>query len=131
MRQTHFRNVSSDSTTNGQNGFQLDFGAGRQYKPLPQKKVETRPAAVEYMESRGISRAITEEYKIIVQTKNPHVLVFPFYDENNVISNVFAVFILLFMPVTQGGNIILLAVLVWAVLHLVYFFFVLFSMFRI
>lgn len=46
------------------------------------------------------------------------------------ISNVFAVFVLVFMPVTQGGNIILLAVLVWAVLHLVYFFFVLFSIFK-
>ncbi|MBR4934473.1 MAG: AAA family ATPase [Anaerotignum sp.] len=65
-------------------GFQLDFGEGRQYKPLPQKKVESKPAAVEYMESRGISKAVTERYNITVQTKNPHVLVFPFYDENGV-----------------------------------------------
>ncbi len=46
------------------------------------------------------------------------------------ISNVIAVLLLVFMPVIQGGNIILLAILLWAVLHMIYFFFVLFTIFE-
>ena len=44
---------------------------------------ETRPAAVEYMEGRGISRNITERYHLTTNKDDSHVLVFPFYDENN------------------------------------------------
>ena len=44
---------------------------------------ETRPAAVEYMETRGISRNITERYHLTTNKDDSHVLVFPFYDENN------------------------------------------------
>lgn len=43
---------------------------------------ETRPAAVEYMETRGISRNITERYHLTTNKDDDHVLVFPFYDEN-------------------------------------------------
>ena len=53
------------------------------YKSLrhyPRPKSKT--PAVEYMESRGISRAVTESYAITVRKDNPNVLVFPFYDEN-------------------------------------------------
>lgn len=46
------------------------------------------------------------------------------------ISNVIAVLVLVFMPAVQGGNIILAAILLWAVSHLVYFFFVLFVIFK-
>ena len=30
-------------------GFELDFGETKKYKQLPQKKIETRPAAVTYL----------------------------------------------------------------------------------
>jgi len=65
-------------------GFPLDFGEAKQYKRLPQKKIETRPAAVAYLEGRGISRAITEKYCITTAKDRPDILVFPFFDENNV-----------------------------------------------
>lgn len=48
-----------------------------------QKKTEPikpKPAAVTYLESRGISSGTTEKYQITVQTKNENVLVFPFLD---------------------------------------------------
>ena len=50
----------------------------------PKTKPEVRPPAVEYMESRGISRAVVERYLITCQKNKPGILVFPFYDENNV-----------------------------------------------
>lgn len=42
----------------------------------------TKSAAVEYLESRGISAKIAEQYHISTQKKNDNVLVFPFYDED-------------------------------------------------
>lgn len=42
----------------------------------------TKPKAVEYMESRGISKEITESYAITVRRDNANILVFPFYDES-------------------------------------------------
>lgn len=50
--------------------------AGRE-KPKP------KPAAVAYMESRGISEEITNRYNLTVQREHENVLVFPFYDEND------------------------------------------------
>lgn len=46
------------------------------------------------------------------------------------ISNVFAILVLVFMPKIQSGNIMISAILLWAIIHLVYFFFVLFSIFK-
>lgn len=46
----------------------------------------TKPKAVEYMESRGISRETTEKYAITVRRDNENVLVFLFYDENGVMT---------------------------------------------
>jgi len=65
--------------------YPLEFGTPKTYRKLPQRKIETKPFAVEYMESRGIGKEITERYKITVRKDNPSVLVFPFYDENNVL----------------------------------------------
>lgn len=47
--------------------------------PLPKVK----PEAVQYLESRGISQAITEKYKIAVYKDDPNILVFCFYDEHS------------------------------------------------
>lgn len=46
-------------------------------KPIP------KPAAVAYMESRGISEEITNRYNLTVQREHENVLVFPFYDEKD------------------------------------------------
>lgn len=61
--------------------YQLFDDAEKQYKKLPQKKIETKPAAVKYLESRGISEATTRKYYITTQKRKDDVLVFPFYDE--------------------------------------------------
>ena len=65
-------------------GFELDFGETKKYKQLPQKKIETRPAAIAYLESRGIGEAVCRKYRITTARDNPNILVFPFYDENNI-----------------------------------------------
>ncbi len=77
-KQGHFVELARDF------GFQLDFGEIKQYKPVSQKKIEVRPRAIEYMESRGISKDIVERYSITSRKDNNDILVFPFHDENNV-----------------------------------------------
>lgn len=47
----------------------------------PTEKIESKPAAVAYMESRGISRRITELYEITTKEGADNILVFPFPDE--------------------------------------------------
>ena len=49
------------------------------------EKKEPKPKAVEYMESRGISRAITEKYGITCRNDNDQVLVFPFVNERGIL----------------------------------------------
>ena len=69
-------------------GYELDFGERKVYRTLTQTKPEDRvirDSAVEYMASRGISKEICRKYYITAQTNNPDVIVFPFYDENNVL----------------------------------------------
>lgn len=65
--------------------YPLDMGETKVFRKLSQKPIETKPSAVAYMESRGISRTTTERYKITSRTDNPDILVFPFYDEQNVL----------------------------------------------
>jgi len=43
---------------------------------------KSKPAAVAYMESRGISREITESYALTTQRDRDNILVFPFFDED-------------------------------------------------
>lgn len=49
--------------------------------PQPKKKPESRNEAVRYLQSRGISEAVTKRFHITVDKKNPKVLVFPFFDD--------------------------------------------------
>ena len=63
--------------------YRLEFETPRIYRQLPQKKPETKPEAIKYLEKRGISAEIAKQYNITVQDKHPNVLVFPFYDETN------------------------------------------------
>ena len=69
-------------------GYELDFGERKVYRTLTQTKPEDRvirDSAVEYMAGRGISKEICRKYYITAQSSNPDVIVFPFYDENNVL----------------------------------------------
>lgn len=48
----------------------------------PDKPIEPKPPAIEYLLSRGISERVAKKYQITTQTKFDNVLVFPFYNEN-------------------------------------------------
>ena len=68
-------------------GYALDFGDSKpkkQYRRLAQKEIVVRSKAVEYLESRGISKETAERYKITTRKDNDNILVFPFYDEKGV-----------------------------------------------
>lgn len=54
------------------------------YKKLPQKTIESKPKAIDFLESRGISADVCKKYKITTQKENDNVLVFPFYDEQGI-----------------------------------------------
>ena len=54
----------------------------RKYRDMTRyQRPETRTPAVTYMESRGISKAITERYSITSQKEHDNIIVFPFFDE--------------------------------------------------
>ena len=66
-------------------GFRLENEQEQKYRKLPQKKIESKPKAIEYLESRGISAEVCKRYNITTQTNKDNVLVFPFYDEQNIL----------------------------------------------
>ena len=79
-RQGHFVELARDF------GFELDFGyKSKKYRALPQKKPTPTEYAVKFMESRGISRETTIKYSLTTRKDNNGILVFPFYDENNLL----------------------------------------------
>ena len=66
-------------------GYKQDIEQERKYRRLPQPTIESKPKAIEYLESRGISAEVAKRYKITTQTHNENILVFPFYDDQNVL----------------------------------------------
>ena len=66
-------------------GFRLEDDSQKKYRKLPQKKIETKPKAIEYLESRGISAEIARRYNITTRKDNDKILVFPFYDDQGVL----------------------------------------------
>ena len=59
------------------------FNRRKRYRDLSRyPRPIVRPPAVAYMESRGISAAITEKYGLTTQKDHDNILVFPFFDEN-------------------------------------------------
>lgn len=66
--------------------YPLDFGEEKVYRVLPQKPVVVRDGAVEYMKTRGISEEVTRRYQLTTRKGDNNVLVFPFYDENGVLT---------------------------------------------
>ena len=65
--------------------YELDFGKPKIYRQLPQRPIQTRDAAIEYMASRGIGEEVCRKYCITSRLDNPAILVFPFYDERGVL----------------------------------------------
>lgn len=72
--------------------FPIDFGNNdyyyekkKQYRQLPNVKPETKPSAIKYLLHRNISMKVAQDYNITIHKKYENVLVFPFYDENNVL----------------------------------------------
>lgn len=60
------------------------YSPKRRYKDLSQyPRPIVRTPAVEYMEGRGISKAVTEQYSITTQKDNDNIIVFPFFDEDS------------------------------------------------
>lgn len=57
----------------------------KEFKKLatPKAPIIPEPGAIEYLESRGIPKAIAEKFEITIHSKHPDWLVFPFFDENN------------------------------------------------
>lgn len=57
----------------------------KQYKSFkqPEKPIEPKPPAIDYLMSRGIGEEIAKRYQITTQTGKDNILVFPFFDENN------------------------------------------------
>ena len=68
-------------------GYHLDFGESRTYRQLPQptERIIPRDEAVEYLQSRCISKEITQRYEVTAHKYYPTTLVFPFYDECGVL----------------------------------------------
>lgn len=66
-------------------GFRLEDDSQKKYRKLPQKKIETKPKAIEYLESRGISEEVARRYNITTRKDNDKILVFPFYDDQGVL----------------------------------------------
>lgn len=64
-------------------GFKLEQEQTR-YKKLPQKTIESKPKAIQFLESRGISADVCRRYNITTQKDNENILVFPFYDEQGI-----------------------------------------------
>lgn len=54
----------------------------RTYRAMPQRPVEAKPEAIKYLGERGISAETVTKYQISASKKDPHVIVFPFFDEH-------------------------------------------------
>ena len=54
----------------------------RQFRKLktPDKPIEPKSEAIQYLAGRGISEEVIKKYQITVQTEHPNILVFPFLD---------------------------------------------------
>lgn len=51
----------------------------------PKEKIVPKEPAIQFLESRGISKEIAEKYEITTQKDRDNVLVFPFYDEKGIL----------------------------------------------
>ena len=68
-------------------GFRLDFSEPTVYRKLkqPEKKIESRQTALNYLMGRGIDQNVIQRYEITSRSDNSSVLVFPFRDDSGVL----------------------------------------------
>lgn len=52
--------------------------------PTPAAPIKPKPAAIAYLERRGIHENTAKRYEITVQNEHENILVFPFYDDKGV-----------------------------------------------
>lgn len=59
----------------------------KQYRKLktPKEPIVPKSSAVKFLESRGISESVANQYEITTQSNHDNILVFPFYDEKGVL----------------------------------------------
>ena len=64
-------------------GYKLGFVNEQQYTQIKQPTERIRPndSALAYLSGRGISKEVAERYELTASTKQPNVLIFPFYNE--------------------------------------------------
>lgn len=64
-------------------GYKLGFANEQQYTQLkqPNGRIKPNESALAYLAERGISKEIAEKYELTASTKQPNVLVFPFFNE--------------------------------------------------
>lgn len=81
-KQGHFVELARDF------GYPLEFEGDtpKQYRQLPQIKLPVRDGAIKYLMGRGISADIARRYSITVSEKDNTVMMFPFYDENGILT---------------------------------------------
>lgn len=60
-------------------------GTNDRFRTFKKKDVKVKPAAVKYLESRGISEKICKEYEITTKKDADNILVFPFKDPDGVL----------------------------------------------
>lgn len=81
-RQGHFVELARDFN------YPLEFEGNKpkEYRQLPQIRLPVRDAAKKYLMKRGISAAVAEKYCVTTGEKDENCMVFPFYDENGVLT---------------------------------------------
>lgn len=64
------------------------IGAWKRFKTFkdPTRVTESKDTAIEYMKSRGISEQITRQYEITTKGDQDNIIVFPFKDEEGVLT---------------------------------------------
>lgn len=63
------------------------YSPSRRYRRYPRTVLpDSRPEAVKYLESRGISESVTNAYKITTKKDDDKILVFPFLDETELLT---------------------------------------------
>ena len=79
-KQGHFVELCRDK------GYQLEFNKqSKQYRKLPQRAITIRDNAMTFLKSRGISETTGRRYNVTTQERNPNIITFPFFDENNLL----------------------------------------------
>ena len=65
------------------NQFDEYYRPKKQYRTFkrPEKQIEPKDKALEYLQSRGISEDIARKYEITIKDGTDNILVFPFFDE--------------------------------------------------